>query len=314
MIWSKVMSDSHVQRILFTRNFKYPTGGDVTVRDYFIHSLNHPKLDPYIYFTPDSKYASSDIWENIPKERVVKELAPDDYDLLFVGGKNWRFLPPNLGNKKVINVIQGVRHAKVPELRSYLQRPAYRICNSQEVYEAVAPFTYGVTEVINTAVDFELFNGNAEKKPNSILIWGKKNPELASGLFEALKKQNLDVQLLVDSLPRREFAKLLYQADIFVTLPVQIEGAHRPPLEGMACRCVVVCSDAIGNRSYCIDGQTCLQPRYDDLDEHLAMIQRLLHDEALKERIRCNGYEMSQKYTLEEQRRRYYQFLEKYIL
>jgi glycosyltransferase involved in cell wall biosynthesis len=308
------MNDNHVQKILFTRDFKYSTGGHVTVRDYFIHSLNHPRLAPYIYFTLESKYAGSETWQDISEERIVKELALQDYDLLFVGGKDWRFLPFDLGNKKVINVIQHVKHAKEAELRSYLKRPAYRICNSQEVYEAIAPYATGVTVVINNGVDFELFIENGEKKPNSILIWGLKNIELATMLFEELRKRNLDVQLLVECLPRKDFAKLLHQTDIFVTLPHRTEGAYRPPLEGMACRCIVVCPDAQGNRSYCLDDQTCLQPRYDDLEGYLAMIQRLLQDEELKERIRRNGYEMSQKYSLEEQRRQYYRFLDEYIL
>jgi glycosyltransferase involved in cell wall biosynthesis len=308
------MSGQHAQKILFTRNFKYPTGGHVTVRDFFIHSLRHPRLDAFLYFTPQSKYGADKTWQDIPCERIVNELAPDDYDLLFVGGKDWRFLPGVLGHKKVINAIQGVRHATEPELRSYLGRPAYRICNSPEVYEAVAPFVNGVAVVINNGVDTTLFNHRAEKKTNSILIWGKKNPALAARLFEALKRWHVDVQLLVDSLPRQEFAQLLQAADIFVTLPVPIEGAHRPPLEGMACRCAVVCADAIGNRSYCIDGQTCLQPRHGDFDGHLAAIQRLLHDERLKERIRRHGHEMSQRYGMEEQRRQYYRFLDEYIL
>jgi glycosyltransferase involved in cell wall biosynthesis len=308
------MSGRNIKKILFTRNFKYPTGGHVTVRDFFVHSLEHPQLDAFIYFTPNSKYEADETWQNIPQEKIVKEFVPNDYDLFFVGGKDWRFLPDNFGDKKVINAIQGVRHATVPELRSYLARPAYRICNSQEVYEAVAPFVNGDAVVINNGVDCALFNHRAEKKANSILIWGKKNPELAVRLFEELQQWHVDVQLLCDSRPRQEFARLLRVSDIFVTLPVQIEGAHRPPLEGMACRCVVVCSDAIGNRSYCLDGQTCLQPRYGDLDEHLAAIQRLLNNEQLKEKIRRNGYEMSRRYSMEEQRRQYYLFLDKYIL
>jgi len=308
------MSGRNIKKILFTRNFKYPTGGHVTVRDFFLHSLNDSRLDPFIYFTPNSKYEADETWQTIPKEKIVKELVPEDYDLFFVGGKDWRFLPGDFGNKKVINAIQGVRHATEPELRAYLDRPAYRICNSQEVYEAVAPFVNGVAVVISNGVDTTLFNVRGGKKTNSILIWGKKNPELAVRLFEELKRGNVDVQLLVDSLPRKEFARLLHATDIFLTLPAKIEGAHRPPLEGMACRCAVVCSDAIGNRSYCKDGQTCLQPRYGDFDEHLAAIQRLLHDERLKEKIRRHGHEMSQRYGMEEQRRQYYRFLDEYIL
>ena len=48
-------------RILFVRDFK-PTkdgrirtsGGHIKVRDYFMHCLQHPELEPYLYFTPRS--------------------------------------------------------------------------------------------------------------------------------------------------------------------------------------------------------------------------------------------------------------------
>ena len=303
-----------MKKILFTRDFKYPTGGHVTVRDYFIHSLNHPGLDPYLYFTPGSKYATDDTWQEIPQERIVKELAPENYDLFFVGGRDWLFLPAALENKKVIHTVQDFRFAQKAEFQAYLKRPAYRICNSQELYEAIARHITGVAVVISGGIDFELFNANEEKKPNSILIWGRKNVEFAARLFEELKKRGLAAQLLVDSLPRKEFAELLQRSDIFIPLLAKKEGAPRPPLEGMASRCVVICSDAEGNRSYCLDGQTCLLPRSESLEDYLAAIQQLADDSELKERIRHYGYKMSQRYTLAEQRRRYYDFLDEYLL
>ena len=303
-----------MKKILFTRNFQYPTGGHVTVRDYFMHSLNHPEIDPYIYFTPESKYAGSETWQNVPQERIVKEFVPEDYDLFFVGGKDWRFLPFDFGRKKVINIIQGIKHAKEAELRSYLKRPAYRICNSHEVHEAILPFISGVAEVIHNAVDFTLFHGHGRKNPNSVLIWGLKNIELADQLYQELKKNVNKVRLLIEILPQKEFAKCLQHTDILVALPSQVEGFYKPALEGMASRCAVICADAIGNRCHCIDMETCLQPKSNDFEVHILKIRMLLDNSELKEKIRYRGYEMSQKFTLDEQRRRYYQFLEKYIL
>jgi hypothetical protein len=46
-----------------------------------------------------------------------------------------------------------------------------------------------------------------------------------------------------------------------VHLPASVEGAYMPALESMALGTVVVCPDAVGNRGFCRDGDTCLVPR-----------------------------------------------------
>ena len=111
-----------------------------------------------------------------------------------------------------------------------------------------------------------------------------------------------------------EFAAILSAADIFVALPNATEGFYRPGLEGMACRSAVVCSDAVGNRCYAIDGLTCLQPAYGDFEGHLEAVRRLLEESELREALRSKGYERSGEFSLEAQRSRYYEFLERYIL
>ena len=48
------------------------------------------------------------------------------------------------------------------------------------------------------------------------------------------------------------------RARVTLYLPNRLEGFYIPALEGMALGTLVVCPDSVGNRSYCRDGENCL--------------------------------------------------------
>ncbi len=302
-------------KILFLRKFKKLSGGQIKVREYFEHCAQHPALKPFVYFTPDSIHTRSLLWRDVPAERIVHELAPETYDAVFLAGKDWDLLPANLGGVKIINLVQHVKHAEEGNARfSYLARPAYRICVSQEVFEAIKPHANGPTHLITNGVSLDLFAPRAEKASNAILIWARKNPALGQRLHETLLGRGLGCSLLVDYLPREKFAEVLQHADIFVALTNPTEGFYLPALEGMASGCAVVCADAVGNRGFCVHEQTCLTPAWGDYDEHVSMIERLVHDEDLKETLRRNASARAQNFSLQNERARFFQFLEEHIL
>ena len=302
-----------MKRLLFVRGYKTRRGGHLTVRDYFLHSMAHPDIDPYLYFLPGA-ITDNDVWAGIPRDRLVTELNPLDYDALFIGGRTWHNLPDDLGSTKVINVILHVRHATNPKYRKFLRRPAYRIANAQEVYDAVAPFANGPLEVINESIDFGMFPSGVEKVPGSVMIYGQKNPGLADRLSAELSRDGVNVIAFNDGKPQEEFAHLMASSEIYVCLPNRTEGMYRPPLEAMACRSAVVCSDAVGTRSYAIKDETCLQPAYDDFAGYLDAIRRLLSDHELRNRLVDNGGRLAQQFTLERQRELYHGFLDRYIV
>ena len=53
--------------------------------------------------------------------------------------------------------------------------------------------------------------------------------------------------------------ELFNEATVFVQTSVH-EGFALPPLEAMATGGAVVCTDAHGNRDFCLDGENCLMP------------------------------------------------------
>ncbi|HWT06459.1 MAG TPA: glycosyltransferase, partial [Xanthomonadales bacterium] len=102
--------------------------------------------------------------------------------------------------------------------------------------------------------------------------------------------------------PRAEFARLLRAADVFVGLPLAAEGFYRPALEAMACGCTVVCADALGNRAFCADGETCSQPAHGDAGEHAEAVLRLLADDDLRTRLRRAGLARAAQFDLARER------------
>lgn len=301
-----------MRTILFLRKFRKVSGGQIKVRDYFEHCLRHPALDPYIYFTADSIPDEDGLWSDVPSHRRLYDLDAERFDLIFVAGRDWRFLPESLDERKVINLVQNVRHGVPTDTRfEYLRRPAFRICVSEEVRTAIVGHVSGEAVAILNGIPLEYFRANAEGRcADSIFIWGKKNRELGARLYHTLRARGLDVSILTRVLPREEFAAMLRRTDIFVTLPHDREGAYLPPIEAMAAGCAVVCSDAVGNRGYCLDHETCLTPRFDDFDEHMVAVDLLLEDRALREQLRAGGSEMAEAHSLEGERAQFYRLLE----
>jgi len=62
----------------------------------------------------------------------------------------------------------------------------------------------------------------------------------------------------------------------------------------MATGAAVVCTDAHGNRDFCVDGVNCLMPGF-HAEEVSAAIARLLADPALRERLGRAGIETAQE-------------------
>jgi GT2 family glycosyltransferase len=93
----------------------------------------------------------------------------------------------------------------------------------------------------------------------------------------------------------QEINVLLNQATAFVQTS-RHEGFCLTILEAMATGCPVVCTDADGNRDFCVNGQNCLMP-----DAHpgavVTDINRLLADPALRSRLGQAGISSARDYA-----------------
>ena len=91
--------------------------------------------------------------------------------------------------------------------------------------------------------------------------------------------------------------RLFNEASVFVQTSTH-EGFCLPPLEAMATGAAVVCTDAHGNRDFCVDGVNCLMP--DPTPESVsAALRRVLEDAGLRERLGRAGIETAAEYAWE---------------
>ena len=102
--------------------------------------------------------------------------------------------------------------------------------------------------------------------------------------------------------------ELLNQATVFVQTSVH-EGFCLPPLEAMAAGAPVVCTDANGNRDFCVHEQNCLMVDPDPASV-AAGIERVLGDAELRERLVAGGLETVKEYAWERRIEQLERFLD----
>jgi GT2 family glycosyltransferase/glycosyltransferase involved in cell wall biosynthesis len=101
----------------------------------------------------------------------------------------------------------------------------------------------------------------------------------------------------VESPDDERVGELFSQATVFVQTSVH-EGFALPPLEAMATGGAVVCTDAHGNRDFCLDGVNCLMPEPTTAAVSAALA-RLLGDRELRAQLGRAGVETAQEYAWE---------------
>jgi GT2 family glycosyltransferase len=92
-----------------------------------------------------------------------------------------------------------------------------------------------------------------------------------------------------------EVNRLFNEATVFVQTSTH-EGFCLPALESMATGGAVVCTDAHGNRDFCVDGENCLMPAA-DRQAVTGALRRLLEDPEMRERLGAAGIETAADYA-----------------
>lgn len=249
--------------LVFHRDFHGLTGGHLKVWDYFCHARGSKRFRPVVYLTPESVRGPANPWLADGSPRV-KRWNPDAAGALFLAGLDWEAVPAS-PRIPVVNLIQGVRHAEAGDpRRSFLSRPAVRICVSPEVAEAITATgdVNGPIVTIPAGLDTAAFPPASRDRDLDLVVAGLKNPSLAREIAAHFTRIGMRVEAPLDPLGRREYLSLFGRARIAVPLPLEREGFFLPALEAMAMGSLVVCPDCFGNRSFCRDAVTCLRPPY----------------------------------------------------
>ena len=172
-------------------------------------------------------------------------------------------------------------------------------------------------ELIAPGIDLETFRPRPEvaRREDMVLAIGRSNPlknfPLTLEAWRALPEPRPELCLFgiepglvsepgvryIDSPSDERVGELFSQATVFVQTS-RHEGFALPPLEAMATGAAVVCTDAHGNRDFCVDGVNCLMPE-PDVRSVTAALARLLGDPELRARLGQAGIQTAADYAWE---------------
>ena len=260
-----------MRTVWFHRDYAVFTGGHLKHSHYVGHVACMANFVPRIAFgcEPANDGLAEERRQLWPSETVesVSDWAPHRGDILFVAGKDWRYLLAGGFDQlpiPIINFVQGIRHAKAgTELYGYLARKAIRICVSQEVADAINATgrTHGPVLVIPNGIDIDPVStsaGSLAIRKTQVLVSGYKRPDLAQPLSQLLAGAGIQCVNLTRLRCRHEFLEQLAESHVVVCLPLAEEGFYLPALESMAKGCLVVTLDCVGNRGFCRNEENCL--------------------------------------------------------
>jgi glycosyltransferase involved in cell wall biosynthesis len=172
-------------------------------------------------------------------------------------------------------------------------------------------------ELIPPGIDLTTFRplDGVERRPDMLLALGRSNPLKNLPLtIEAWRRLpeprpelclfGIEPELATDPGIRYVTApsdaqvnELFNEATVFVQTSVH-EGFCLPPLESMATGGAVVCTDAHGNRDFCVDGENCLMPA-DNAAAVSAAVATLMADASQRARLGRAGIARAAEYDWE---------------
>jgi GT2 family glycosyltransferase len=210
---------------------------------------------------------------------------------------------------------ESVRHAVLDSYRPEFRYMTISSWNRERLRELGLD-----AELIPPGIDLDTFRplAEVERRTDMVLALGRSNPlknlpltvdawrALGDGSGTASRPEltlfGIEPELASEAGMRHVQApsdervnELFNEATVFVQTSTH-EGFALPPLEAMATGGAVVCTDAHGNRDFCVDGENCLMPEAEPgaVSEALA---RLLAEPALRERLGRAGIETAGEYA-----------------
>ncbi|MGI8904027.1 MAG: glycosyltransferase [Solirubrobacteraceae bacterium] len=169
--------------------------------------------------------------------------------------------------------------------------------------------------LIAPGIDLETFRplSGGERRTDMVLALGRSNPlknlPLTIAAWRSLPAPRPELCLFgiepglasepgiryVQSPSDGEVNRLFNEATVFVQTSTH-EGFCLPPLESMATGGAVVCTDAHGNRDFCLAGENCLMPK-PTRGSVSAALRELLGDPGLRERLGRAGVATAADYA-----------------
>jgi hypothetical protein len=322
------------KRMYFMTPTFRPVGGVVKVFDYVNHALSlgyEPVIASPESYEPGLPLFRIPRFSGISPQNGVRftdldKVAVGPHDLAFLSWPtHYEILEPRLSrwtrHEQVIFIVQNVRWANPSFTDGYalrlLSRPMARIMTNDVVLEAVRPYLNpsSMSEVILLGNESSFFakertGGLGDPVRVGYTTWKSGvGDEVARLLAD---DPGFEFRAIRDPVGWQELRDLYHWSDVFLATPLVEEGFYMPGLEAMAAGAVVISSDAGGNRAYCRFGENCVEVGLDDAGGYAGALERLREGGTEEiERLRTGGYAAVGLHTLEHERERFGEFMDR---
>ena len=327
---------SEWKRMYFMTPTFRPVGGVVKVFDYVNHALSLG-YEPIIA-CPESYKPGLPLFEiprfsGISPENGIpftdlEKVAVGPHDLAFLSWPtHYEIVEPRLSrwtrHEQVIFIVQNVRWANPSFTGGYalrlLSRPMARIMTNDVVFEAVKLYLNpsSMSEVILLGNESGFFAKERTGGFGSPMRVGYTTWK--SGVGDEVARMLADdprfeFRAIREPVGWRELRELYQWSDVFLATPLVEEGFYMPGLEAMAAGAVVISSDAGGNRAYCRFGENCIEVGFEDAGGYVGALKSLREGGTREiEQLRRGGYEAVKLHTLEHERERFGEFMERLV-
>ncbi len=291
--------------ISFHRKFTAYTGGHQKVLDYLQHTLAYEGVKCHLYLQNESR--EDCIFSKLDKVDYQSNYDPSMAELVFLAGLDWRAYLPYLNEAQTkINLIQHLRHADPTSEQFYfLQHKAIRICVSEAVRDAIAPFANGPCIYVPMGHTFPSIQ---KKQFCDLYVLAKKRPGIGRRIKAWGESKGLSVILHDELQPKQNVFEAMSGAKLTVLLPNKTEGFYLPGIEAAFYSEKVLMTDCIANREYANISSNLRLCDF-SLDSIIAALEEFCFSSELYSNFLEKTNVIRQKYSLEDERKQFHSLL-----
>lgn len=221
-----------------------------------------------------------------------------------------------------IHLMQNVRLSNMMFDKGFsfrlLAKPIHRLCITQEVVNAVAPYVENRDQMllIPHGFDFDAFDCAPKRDDPISITFNTFKGEIGRQIVRPFNKDPRVHKIWVSKkgISWNDLQRNYRKASIFLSTPLAEEGLYLPGLEAMAAGQIVITPDAYGNRFYCDFDKNCLQVELEDIAAYQDRIEWTIANwEGEVFDMRCLAYEKATGLGLDSERALYDAWIAKAI-
>lgn len=297
----------------FFRNYEKYTGGHQKFYDYLMHTKAITDIQCHLFVQKDCKVMPG-LFRGIDGIEYQNEYDPTACNIVFLAGMDWQYyLPHRKPNDVIVNLIQHVRHGdKSHPLFSYLKYNALRICVSNAVKTAIAPYANGHCEAIPMG---HVIPQLKYEKCYDLYILAKKNPHFGRTVARWAEERGFTCKLHDCLVSKEDVLTSFAKSKVTLALPNPTEGFFLPGIEAMALSDRVVVPDCIANREYCTENTNALLCEYniDAVKKAITRSLKMLQTDTHRLQKR-RGENTARSYTLIREREIYHKLIRELVV